>query len=277
MADKSDVEVAFVNLIDATLYPNGDGSPSATGAVIRIYRGWPNSDQLDADLLLGIAHVTVTEQAGYSRQTDGYFDPETTFPGTPTITVSVSGPSVTIAGTPGLGQLVGVVVAGLPYAYACLASDTLATAAAGVAAMVAGATSTGATVTFPTTRPITARTGTLGSYLIAPRWQVQGFKVTIWASTPAIRDTLSKLIDPAIANTSFLPMPDGLSARIQWRNTYSDDCPQKELLWKRDIFYTAQFATTISIAAGQVMLPIINTTAQSTSGANLAPPIENAS
>ena len=90
MADESDVETALVALSSAALYPNGANSPSVPGPDCRIYRGWPNSAALDADLTAGRINVTVFAvpvMRAPQRDTPnsiGQSDP-------PTLTVSVSG------------------------------------------------------------------------------------------------------------------------------------------------------------------------------------------
>ena len=59
MADQSDVEIALVNVVAAALYPDGTDKFSVPGPDCRIYRGWPNSAALDADLAAGKINVTV--------------------------------------------------------------------------------------------------------------------------------------------------------------------------------------------------------------------------
>lgn len=295
MADLSDVENSLVTLITSIIYPSGSGNPSITGYPARIYRGWPNSANLDADLVAGNSHITIIEAAGYSRLTGGYLDQSLDVPGVPTLTATVVNNAVTIGGTPGAGQLVGVQVAGASYVYALNGADTLATAATALAALVnAGpveqlianpgtyapggpltmgdgtspfgwvvtpAVAVGAVITFATTRPIIARTGAQGTSQIRPRWQCQGVKITAWASTPLARDTICSALDAVLSNTRWLSLPDNQQARLEWRNSYSDDVQQREFLWKRDLLYTAQFATSITTVAGPVLFPQASTNA----------------
>ena len=64
MADQSDVEIALVSVVSAALYPNGTDEASVPGPDCRIYRGWPNSAALDADLAAGKINVTVFPGGG---------------------------------------------------------------------------------------------------------------------------------------------------------------------------------------------------------------------
>ena len=293
MADVSDVENALVALVGAILYPSGT---SAVGLPLRIYRGFPSAHQLDSDTAAGTAHVTVFSAPGFSRITGGYLDGATTTPGTVTITATVSGSAVTIGGTCGAGQLVGVIVDGVPYAYACLSTDTPTSTAAALAALVGGgvitdgsgnpinglttegyATVSGSVITFATNRPVIVRVGASGTTLTAARWQTQAFRITTWAPTPASRDAIVSLLDAQLSGTRFITLPDGQSARLLWHNTTSDDVPQKEQIWKRDLLYTVQFATTQTATAAQVLFGIGTNTAQSSTGATLSGPVQTAS
>ncbi len=279
MADISDVEIALRHLVDTILYPNGDSAASLTGDTIRIMRGWPNAKNLDNDLANGVHTVSVFPQPGFTRLTDGYLDQPTGTPATPSLTVTVSGASVTIGGTPGLGQLVGVIVDGKPYAYACTATDTLASTAAALAALTGGgmitdfsgnqisglvtqdyATVSGSTITFATNRPIVARVSATGTSQQAPAWEVAGILITVWAATPGARDAICKPLDVGLKNTPFIQLSDATTGRLLFRNSYVDDVPQREQLWKRSFIYTVQFANTITQPAPQVLFGIENAT-----------------
>ena len=57
-------KIALVNVVSAALYPNGTSEASVPGPDCRIYRGWPNSAALDADLAAGKINVTVFPGGG---------------------------------------------------------------------------------------------------------------------------------------------------------------------------------------------------------------------
>lgn len=59
MADLTDVAAAIVTLCSGIIYPNGTGSASITGSPVLVYQGWPNANQLAADLRADKAHVSV--------------------------------------------------------------------------------------------------------------------------------------------------------------------------------------------------------------------------
>lgn len=262
MADASDVENALVALVGGILYPNGTSAPSITGFPARVYRGFPNSAELDPDLLGGISHVTIAEQPGYTRVAPGYLNPTYDTPGTITLTITAVGPVVTLGGVAGAGQMVGASYGGNAYAYVLTGSDTLTTAATALAALAPGATSAGPVITLNTALEVLARVSAYGTTQTRPRWQYQGFCVKVWAPSPAARDAICSAVDAQMAANYFIPLTDGQGARMEYRSTYSDDVPQREALWKRDLYYTVLYATTITTAAAGFLFGIQNVSPQ---------------
>src|SRR5258708_28535358 len=75
MSDLSDVEQASVNTITGLVYPTGSANPSAVlndsmaPMPGRIYRGWPISANLDADLAAVIMNISVYARNGTQQNT----------------------------------------------------------------------------------------------------------------------------------------------------------------------------------------------------------------
>lgn len=59
MASYIDAANAVADAIAALLAPDANGVIALTGAVAKIYVGWPDKQTLDADLKAGTAHITV--------------------------------------------------------------------------------------------------------------------------------------------------------------------------------------------------------------------------
>lgn len=71
MADQEDVADAIVALLTPVFYPSGTSSPSAIGAAVKLYQGWPNSQTIEDDMKAaapGVVHVSVWPRPG-ERQT----------------------------------------------------------------------------------------------------------------------------------------------------------------------------------------------------------------
>ncbi|GGH14820.1 hypothetical protein GCM10007036_14380 [Alsobacter metallidurans] len=249
MADVHDVENALVSIIAAAIYPNGTGQPSAIGAGCRIFPGWPKPQGLDADLLAGIVNISVFTTPNASTNTSRF--PKTWHPlqaPAKTLNAVAAGQGITFSGAVTVPENVSVGVNGKPSSYAVQAGDTLTTIATAVAAMVspdlAGVSSSGATVTFPSTARIEVRIGGAANAVRELRRQQQRFQVTVWAASPTARAAAAKLVDAKLAALNFITMPDGVAARLTYFGTASIDNAEKEGLYRRDIFYTVEYATT---------------------------------
>lgn len=255
MADQSDVENALVTAITATLYPNGatQASSIAAGTVtIRIYRGWPVAAALHADLTSGIVNVSVFP-AGEPRET-------TRYPATwqvitaslPTLTVFVEQASVTFGGTTAAGQMAGLAVNGETYVYLVQTGDTTALVAAALAAQLIAAgllvQITGATLTVPGVAQLLARVEQAQTAYRETRRQRQSFRVSCWCSEPLLRDQVAGTIDAALANTAFLTLADGTAARITLAGGATIDQAENAALYRRDLIYAADYATTLTAA-----------------------------
>lgn len=274
MADLSDVEKTVVTIVGNILVPGG---VPVLSYPVKIYRGFPSATKLDPDLQAGISHVCVNEAAGYSRQIAGYIDQPTDSPGIKTLTVAISGAArniVTFVGSANASQIAGIKVNGVAYGYAVLANDTPSTVAAALAALsIAGGVTpsiSGPVLTFANGVRLDARTGAVGTSVLLPRYMASGIRIMVFAFSPDARDVICSYIDSQFAaNNRFITLPDGQSSHMCWRNTYSDDMPQKELCWRRDLLYTVEYATSLTVNAPAMLWGVENITPQSGTGVNL--------
>lgn len=255
MADLSQVSDAIVTLLSAALYPNGTSQPSAIGYPVKIFSGWPVQAQLQADLQTSAAHpvpvtsVSVYPQPSIERVTTRYpqeWHDQTL--GVPTITAVVSSLTVTLGGPVTLGQYVTILVGNKVGSYAAQAGDTLSTMATALAALFTGgfATAVGPVITFNPVAGgrIIARIGAPGTVIRELRRQQRGYQVVIWAPVPELRTAVAEVIDPVLAATDFVPLPDGYSAWLTYRGTNVADDREPVLLYREDIFIWAEYPTT---------------------------------
>ncbi|KWF90394.1 hypothetical protein [Burkholderia cepacia] len=261
MADLSDVQDALVTLIATALYPNGTGQPSAPGVPIRIYAGWPTPGQLDADLATGTAHVSIfnRESRNTTRYQTAKYDDLTATVATPALTLTINGRTITVGGTVAAGVNTAIVVGTTAFTYQTAGADTLNSIAAALAALInatyPGTTSSGAVITLPNAGPPinAARVGGNGSKVIENGRVEQVFQITVWANTPANRKAIASLIVSPIMATRFLALADGTSAPMLFKSQRDDDVPQKELLYRRDMFVTLEYVETFPIGVTTVV------------------------
>jgi hypothetical protein len=248
MPDQSDAENALAQLVTDTLYPSGAGAASTIGTTVRVYRGWPNSAALDADLAAGIVNVTIFPVPGATRDTTRYPPVWRSDTATPSLTATVNGTTATFAGIAATGQLAGMLVDGKAYVHRLGLNETPPLVAAILGAAIIAdrpAIVVGASVTTPGTIPI-ARTAADATATAEVRRQAQTFRITAWCPNPSLRDAICAAIDPAFAATPFVTLIDGSAGRLRFVSTTTFDQSQDAALYRRDLLYSVEFPTTLA-------------------------------
>jgi hypothetical protein len=250
MADISDVEQALADAVTAILYPEGSSQSSIVGALCRVYRGWPNSATLNADLIAGAVNVTVGAENDSGRTTTRYLPVWQTVTAQAGIMASASGEIITIAGSPAEGDVVGALVDGVPYAYRIGTGDTPYLVASNLGQLIQAdrpASVAGVNVTVPGASSITVRAVCDAAASCESRRQEKDLRIICWCPTPPVRDAIGSAIDAAIDQMEFLALSDNSQARIVYRNTASYDQSQNALLYRRDLVYTVEYPTITTI------------------------------
>lgn len=266
MADISDVCDVMAALAAQAVYPNGTGQPSITGAQVACFQGWPDPASLDADLAKGNVQVSIYPRPEERNTSRFPKDMQPLVVQTPTLALTISGQTVTVSGTvPPVNNPTNLCIEAnkQAFVYPVQPSDTLtgiATALANlVAAGIAGTTSSGAVISVPATARLTAaRVGVTATAIREIRRQERRVMLTVWAPTPEARKALAGAIDVAFAEIQFLTMPDTFAARIIYRGSPLTDGNQKDNLYRRDLIFTVEFATTDVITATQVTQQVTN-------------------
>jgi glycosyltransferase involved in cell wall biosynthesis len=255
MADQSDVETALVAAAMAALYPQGLSGPSVCGAPVRLYRGWPESSALDADLAAGYVNITVFPEETGERNTTRYL-PQWSNPApvTPTLLVTTTQDSVTFAGSAGAGQIAGILADADTYVYPCQTGDAPANVAANLASQIMAnrpVALANATITLPGVGRLIARTAATQGVFTQIRRQEQIFRLIGWCADPAIRDAAMIAVDQALAGLYFLPLADGRVGRSRFRQSITLDRQENASLYRRDLLYSVEYPTlqTATLAA----------------------------
>lgn len=250
MADLSDVVGVLAQQAASAVYPNGTSSPSVAAVDCKIVSGWPDANDLDAYLAAGKIQVSVYPLPGMDRNTTRYPKQwQQLSVNAATLTLTVSSDTVTVGGTVSSPQNAALIVNGKSYVHAVQSGDTLTTIATALAALVSvdtPATSSGAVVTIPAAYSITARVGVTGTSIKETRRQQRVFTVIVWAPSPTLRDFASKAIDAVFSDIERLTMPDGTSARLIYRGTVESDANLPRKLYRRDLHYEVEYATTLT-------------------------------
>lgn len=260
MADITDVTQALVALVAGALYPNGTSQPSAAGIPVKVYEGWPVPRHLDEDLQVGGANVSVYPLPGERTTTRYLNEGESELSiSSPKIAAAIAGRVITLSGQIPAADDPHTLVAiinGKTCHYRVLPSDTLASAAAGLAAAInaeaPGATVAGPAITVaPTTRITTVRIAVTGTYQREVRRQTRPVQITVWAPNPQLRTAVSKIIDAALADMPFIDLYDQ-KARMRYQSSNIIDSGQNDRAWRRDLIYTVDYGTTVAKTATTV-------------------------
>jgi hypothetical protein len=256
MADLSDVENAIVSGLLAALYPNGISQVSTLGVACRVYRGWPSPAALNTDLAAGTVNVTIFASTIPDEVPDPYFDKLYALTHPASLIATVTEQSVTISGVVAPNQIVGLLVDGAPFSYAVNAGDTTESIAANFTALIsAGRISgvSGSTITIPGAKTLIARVVTNTTVLQSLRRQRREIQASCWCPSPLIRDSISAIVDRALAISPFIDLADGTKAHARYVSTQVYDQSQNALLYRRDLRYRFEY-TTISNLTAPVML-----------------------
>ena len=254
MADISDVETALCDVVLGAVYPGGTTAASVTGRAVKIYRGWPNSTGLNQDISAGNQIVTVTSVERGTVNTTRYAPVWKTVSSQPaTIALDVEGNACVISGHARAGDVVGIEVDGVAYAFAAQDGETAAALASRLAPMIAGCVADGSQWTFPYAQSVSARTSGAASCLLETRRQEQKLLIGLWCPNPLTRDVLARAIDVAFSCIDWLTLADGTSARVVYDGTVEKDDAVNANVYRRDLLFRVEYATTITQATTQML------------------------
>ncbi|MBB1614525.1 hypothetical protein A9978_18985 [Pseudomonas sp. UMC65] len=260
MADLSDVLNQLTAQVAAIVYPNGTSQPSVCGIQVKIYPGWPVPNVLESDLKVGRAHISLYPLAT-ERKTTRYIGRDWTPLVAPvhSVTMMVSGATVTLSGTISRQNLL-INVNGVSHVYAMQPSDTLTSAATGLSALIPGSSSVGPVITLSGAHSIIARVGGFGAAIKETKRQEKQFQITVWAPTPTARDAASSPIDSHLSDATGIALPDGSYGIIRYSHSIQTDAQEKSGLYRRDLIYTVDYATTQTQQQAEAIAPVLNIT-----------------
>ncbi len=248
MADLSDVEAALAQLAVTAIYPAGTAQASVAGVTVTIATGWPEPQQLDGIVAAGNAMVSVFPVPGHEENTTRFVPAMAAVNGVPAaqLTLAVSGNQITVGGAINPGEAACVLVNYQAYSHGVQGGDSLASVAAALAALIPGASASGAVITIAQAFDIAASVSVPVSMQAEIARQRREFLISIWAATPAIRALLGPAIDLYLkaAAQKRIVLPDDTLARLIYRGTLETDHLAKERIYRRDLRYEVEYVTS---------------------------------
>lgn len=244
MADLSDVMNTLGSLAGAALYPNGVGQPSIVGETVVVRSGWPVPAQLKALVASGNAMVSVYQMTGMGKNTTRFLgddDSEQTIPA-PQLSLAVAGNRVAVGGSINVGEAPTLTVNYQPYSYAVKGTDTPSTIAAALAALIPGASASGAVITINGVFSIETAISVPVVMQQEIGRQAQVFMVTAWAPSEPVRDAITRALELSFKQQPRIVMPDNTWARLLYRGTIDQDSGQKQQIYRRNLLYEVEYA-----------------------------------
>lgn len=254
MATLSDARNALASLASAALYPNGTGHASAVGVTVTVVPGWPIPKQLDDIIAAGNAMVSIYQNGNMGKNTTRFLgddDAQTVIPA-PNISLTISGNKVTVGGTIKAGEAPTLKVNYAPYSYSILASDSVDTVAAALAAMIPGAAVSGPVITLSQVFDIEGAISVPVTVQQEIGRQAQVFMITAWNPTPDVRDSVCATLELALKRQPRIVMPDNTWARLLYRGTIEHDTLQKQRIYRRNLLYEIEYALTEAVTTNTV-------------------------
>lgn len=261
MASLLQVLETLAQNLETPIYPNGLLNPSIVGVQVTIESGWPIRSQLDRDLEDGKVHVSVYPTNNERVVTKFQRNFESLTLTDPTITLTVENNTVTVGGTVVIPQAVMLIVNGTGYGYQIQSSDTLQTIATNTAALIPGATATGTVITIPSAYDIVARLATPYTASQELSRSDRVFMITCWCPNPTIRATLESAIDIYMKQNYRIVLPDNYFAQVFYQGIKWTDMLEQSLIYRSDLSYTVQYATTVTNDYTSIADPFVNSIA----------------
>lgn len=102
--------------------------------------------------------------------------------------------------------------------------------------------------------------GLSGSSITEIRRQERLFQLVIWSPTPQARTAIASVVDVLLADTTRFTLPDTTSARLIYKGSPVTDILEKSNIFRRDLLYTVEYATTKAENYYTVLENVLNTT-----------------
>ena len=255
MADLADVMDLLETIVVGAVYPNGTDQSSVSGSTISVGQGWPIAKDVDAAMAASTTLVSVYAEPSTTSPAvtpiNTYYTAVAAVPGTQ---VAVNEAVVTLSGTPTAGEVVVLLVDGVPYPYSVRAGDTPTTVAAALYALVQpthpDVITNGASVEIDSSKYLSCAVSALGKVAHKLHTQRSQFQIVVWSPSPADRTAVARAVDVAVKTLVRRPVADTTSVLLSYQGTNLRDKEENEGVFRRDVLVNAVYET-IEIFDGQ--------------------------
>lgn len=165
-------------------------------------------------------------------------------------TIANALPTVTLGGSIQAGDFCAVKI-GLHDYFPVASAGSLTQVATAMAAAIAvkypGTSSFGSVITIPTSNAVLVAAGGQGTAWKEIGRQSQCFQITAWCPTPTSRDLVGKFIKSTFAGNNRITIAaDNSWGMIRYQRSIITDKNQTQQSYRRDLFYTVEFPTSVT-------------------------------
>lgn len=246
MASVLEVQEKLAELIEPIIYPNGTGSPSIINKDIKIINGYPVKDSLDKWLDAGKAMISIFTIEKSDQNTTRYTKRWHSL-SAPAATVEMvldDNYVIIITGTAANEQVATIKTSVEVASHQITSGESMDDIAAALGVQLTGAIVVGNTITIPNDFNIQLGVSVLGKVAKEIKRQNKRFCVTIWTPTYEDRDVIGEMIDVYLSDIERFVLPDDFYARIVYNGTVDIDDEQTHRMYKRELEYLIEYATT---------------------------------
>lgn len=248
MASLLQVEQTLKALVLSVVYPDGTGLPSIIGKDISVMIGYPIKSSLDDYMKDGKLAISISAIEKSDKNTTRYTKRwhSLTIPEATTHMALDDDYVITITGIASNDEVATIKTSSEVASHQITTGESLDDIASALGSQLTGAIVVANTIYIPEEFSIQLGVSVEGTAAREIKRQQKRFCVTIWSSLIEDRDTLGEAIDVYLSDIERFVLPDDFFARIIYNGTIDMDVVQVHRIYKREIEYLIEYATTLT-------------------------------
>lgn len=259
MASVDDVLHFLAKRVTDTVYPGGTALPGIVNVPVKVSPGWPVPAVLQQDISAGGVHVSVWPLPTERKVNTSLGRPyHVVSKGKPTLQITVTGNTLAVSGVASALTNVRLCIDGEGFNFHFRAGTTAEKAARSIVQRLPRALTVLRLIIIPLASQIQVQVTTAGTAVRELHRQVREFQITVWASTPYLRNRLGAAIDSALSDQCHINLGDGAPAQMLCVRQFDSDTAENWHIYRRDLIVSVNYATTQVISAPEIISTAVN-------------------
>lgn len=259
MASVDDVLRFLAKRVTNTIYLGGTALPGIVNAPVKICPGWPAPALLQHDVSAGGVHVSVWPLPTERKVNTSLGRPyHVVSKGKPTLQITVNGNALVLSGVASALTNVRLSIDGQVFFFHFRAGTTAEKASISIVRRLPRAITVLSRVIVPLASEMRVQVTTAGTAVRELHRQVREFQITVWAPSPHLRNRTGAAIDSALSDQCHIDLGDGAPAQMLYVRQFDSDTAENWHVYRRDLIFSVNYATTQVISAPEVISAAIN-------------------